>query len=319
MGGDWDLEVATGEIEAGLTIDRVKVEAFKAVLPDLSDLNWTSATNGWGPVERDRANGEQGAGDGGILTLNGVTYARGLGVHANSEITYALNGSYSRFLSDVGINDSVGSNGSVVFQVWADGTRLFESGVMTGNSATRAVDVDLTGRQTLRLVVTDAGNGANYDHANWAGAQLVADTTPPTADTTPPSATLAAASLNTSLANPYTFTIAYADASFVNVATLNSGDVRITGANNFSQLAQFVGVTPTANSSTVTATYRVTAADGIWNWNDNGTYTATLLAGEVQDAAGNAAAAAALGTFQVNVASTIVWEPTVLRWQKVEW
>src|SRR6478672_2089119 len=33
-----------------------------------------SATNGWGPVERNHSNGEQAAGDGKTLTLNGVTY-----------------------------------------------------------------------------------------------------------------------------------------------------------------------------------------------------------------------------------------------------
>src|SRR5207237_118983 len=45
----------------------------------LSDLTWTSMTNGWGPVERDHSNGETGATDGGPLVLNGVTYAKGLG------------------------------------------------------------------------------------------------------------------------------------------------------------------------------------------------------------------------------------------------
>src|SRR5207247_1662349 len=45
----------------------------------LSDLTWTSMTNGWGPVERDQSNGESGTGDGSTLTLNGTTYAKGLG------------------------------------------------------------------------------------------------------------------------------------------------------------------------------------------------------------------------------------------------
>ena len=48
----------------------------------LSDLTWTSATNGWGPVEKDKSNGEQAAGDGRTITLNTVTFAKGLGAHA---------------------------------------------------------------------------------------------------------------------------------------------------------------------------------------------------------------------------------------------
>ncbi|HEY8598318.1 MAG TPA: PQQ-dependent sugar dehydrogenase, partial [Thermomicrobiales bacterium] len=58
----------------------------------LSDQRWLSANNGWGPVERDRSNGDIGAGDGRPLTLGGAVYAKGLGVHATSEIRYALGG-----------------------------------------------------------------------------------------------------------------------------------------------------------------------------------------------------------------------------------
>jgi len=49
---------------------------------------------------------------------------------------------------------------------------------MTGNSATRLVNVDITGRQTLRLVVTNGGDGFSFDHANWADAQLITGSTP---------------------------------------------------------------------------------------------------------------------------------------------
>ena len=45
----------------------------------LSDLTWTSMTNGFGPVEKDQSNGWNGTGDGRTLTLNGTTYAKGLG------------------------------------------------------------------------------------------------------------------------------------------------------------------------------------------------------------------------------------------------
>ena len=48
----------------------------------VSDLTPVSATNGYGPVERDMSNGGLAAGDGRTITLNGVTYPKGLGVHA---------------------------------------------------------------------------------------------------------------------------------------------------------------------------------------------------------------------------------------------
>jgi alpha-galactosidase len=42
----------------------------------LSDISWVSATNGWGPPEKDRSNGEQGAHDGHAITINGTVYPK---------------------------------------------------------------------------------------------------------------------------------------------------------------------------------------------------------------------------------------------------
>ena len=73
------------------------------------------------PVERDRSNGEDAAGDGVPLSINGTMCAKGLGVHAYSEIRLALNGRCTAFNANVGIDDEVGSRGSVVFHVMVDG------------------------------------------------------------------------------------------------------------------------------------------------------------------------------------------------------
>jgi len=48
----------------------------------------------------------------------------------------------------------------------------YTSQVLTGRSPTVPVSVPVAGAQTLRLVVTDAGDGNAYDHADWAGARL---------------------------------------------------------------------------------------------------------------------------------------------------
>ena len=138
----------------------------------LSDLDWTAASNGWGPVERDRSNGETALGDGKTLTLNGQTFAKGLGVHANSGVTYNLGGQCSTFTAKVGLDDEVGDRGSVAFQVFADGEKLFDSGTLRGASPTQSLNVNVAGKQELKLVVTDAGDGLSYDHADWADAQV---------------------------------------------------------------------------------------------------------------------------------------------------
>ena len=133
----------------------------------------TSAVNGYGPYEKDMSNGEQGAGDGHTITLNGVTYAKGLGVHAASDLKFSLGGQYTTFTSDIGIDDEVGSNGSVDFQVLTDnGLKLYDSGTMTGSTATKTVSVNVSGKSTLELVVSVVGSSNSYDHADWAGAKL---------------------------------------------------------------------------------------------------------------------------------------------------
>jgi alpha-galactosidase len=138
----------------------------------LSDLASTSAVSGWGPVEKDMSNGEQAAGDGRTITIKGVTYAKGLGMHANADVRYALGGTYTSFVSDVGVDDETGNRGSVVFQVWLDGVKAFDSGVVHGGDSAVHISLPVNGVQELRLVVTDGGDGINFDHADWAGARL---------------------------------------------------------------------------------------------------------------------------------------------------
>jgi len=136
--------------------------------------------NGFGPIENNRSNGGSAAGDGKTITLGGVPYLRGLGVHAPSEVVYNLAGACSgSFISDVGVDDEVGSLGSVVFQVFLDGVKAFDSGIVRGSDLRRAVNVGVAGKQQMRLVVTDAGDGKNYDHADWAGARVTGCGQPP--------------------------------------------------------------------------------------------------------------------------------------------
>jgi hypothetical protein len=134
----------------------------------VSDLPFLSATNGWGPVERDLSNGENQPHDGPTITLNGTTYAKGLGTNAVSDVQIYLAGTCSTFTATVGVDDEVGNNGSVTFSVLADGTNLVTTPVLTGSSASSTINVPVTGAQILDLVVGDGGNGNGLDHADWA-------------------------------------------------------------------------------------------------------------------------------------------------------
>lgn len=129
----------------------------------LSDLNWTSATTGFGSIQKDKSV------NGNSLSLRGTTYPKGLGVHAVSEIHYNLNGAYSTLTGDVGVDDESGGAGSVQFQVYGDGVLLFDSGVVHGGDTVQHINVSVSGVQDLKLYVGDGGDGINSDHADWAG------------------------------------------------------------------------------------------------------------------------------------------------------
>ncbi|MFB7657877.1 MULTISPECIES: glycoside hydrolase family 2 TIM barrel-domain containing protein [unclassified Streptomyces] len=138
----------------------------------LSALELITADNGWGPVERNLSNGEAGTGDGGPLTIGGVIYPKGLGVHADSTVEAYLGGKCTRFTADVGLDDETGTSGSVLFQVLADGKTLYTSPKITNDLDAVAVDADVSGAERLTLRVTDAGDGNSLDHADWAEATV---------------------------------------------------------------------------------------------------------------------------------------------------
>ena len=126
-----------------------------------------------GPIESDTSNGEQQVGDGKAITLNGVTYLKGLGARAPSRVGYALPaGCAGVFKAVVGVDDEVGPRGSVIFRVFADATKVYDSGLMSGRSASQHVNVSVARAAHLHLVVATGGDDGVYDHADWAGARV---------------------------------------------------------------------------------------------------------------------------------------------------
>ncbi|OIJ95998.1 alpha-galactosidase [Streptomyces colonosanans] len=138
----------------------------------LGDLPWLSAANGYGPVERNTSNGESAAGDGHPITIGGVVYAKGLGVHADSDVAYYTGGACKTVSAHVGVDDEKGGKGTVAFEIWADGTKVASTGVMTNAMPAQPLTADVTGAQVVHLVVTDGGDGIDSDHADWADAKL---------------------------------------------------------------------------------------------------------------------------------------------------
>ena len=114
--------------------------------------------------------------DGNPITIGGATFERGVGTHALSTWLLEVGGRGKRFTAMVGVDGEVRNSGaSVEFFVLGDRKVLWTSGVLKAGDGPKAVDVDISGVRLLGLLVTDAGDGIDYDHADWADARIVAD------------------------------------------------------------------------------------------------------------------------------------------------
>ncbi len=113
--------------------------------------------------------------EGGLLSVGGKVYERGLGTHANSMLVVPLGGNALSFEATVGIDDEKPktSKASVEFKVWADGKLAATSGILRKRKRTANLKVDLTGVQVVALEVTDAEDGNDSDHADWANAFFI--------------------------------------------------------------------------------------------------------------------------------------------------
>lgn len=132
----------------------------------VADLDLTKVRQGWGEPHKDQSV------EGHLLSIGGQKFAHGLGTHSVGSLLLNLKGGSARFLASVGIDDEVGQKGSVEFKVYADGQQIWASGVLKGGAAPKPVDLDVKGVQTLALRVGDAGDGYEFDHADWAEARL---------------------------------------------------------------------------------------------------------------------------------------------------
>ncbi|MFC5828096.1 glycoside hydrolase family 2 TIM barrel-domain containing protein [Nonomuraea insulae] len=175
--GEHELTATVTATSSGFPVTARATTTLRTPLPPgavwAGDLPFTASENGWGPVERDRSNGEQPAGDGRVLSIGGRTYEKGIGAHAPSRVAIELGGRCTSFRADVGVDDEMGGSGSVTFEVWVDGERRAASGVLTGSGGAEPLSADVTGGDLLELRVTDAGDGNGADHGDWAAARLL--------------------------------------------------------------------------------------------------------------------------------------------------
>ncbi|MFJ3306245.1 sigma-70 family RNA polymerase sigma factor [Streptomyces sp. NPDC086549] len=107
------------------------------------------------------------------LSVAEKQYARGVTVHGDSSVTVDLNRECSAFDAMAGVDDLNLKLGKVYFSVYADGTRLWRSGMVKGGNPAVPVHVNLAGHRTVRLVVEPHSNAFDsVTLADWAEARF---------------------------------------------------------------------------------------------------------------------------------------------------
>ncbi|HCD03286.1 MAG TPA: hypothetical protein DER64_22455 [Planctomycetaceae bacterium] len=110
--------------------------------------------------------------DGGPLKVGGQRFARGLALHSKTRLVYSLAARHRRFQAWMGIDALVGRRGNVHVVISADGKTLLETDVK-GTDKPRLVDLDVTGRRQLQILVDFGGDLDIADHLDLAEARLI--------------------------------------------------------------------------------------------------------------------------------------------------
>ncbi|MCX6868934.1 MAG: NPCBM/NEW2 domain-containing protein, partial [Verrucomicrobia bacterium] len=132
----------------------------------LDEMNLSHGVSGWNGTHAKKTV------DNKPLTLRGKVYERGIGTHAAAALRIDLDKRGVRFKATVGVDDGVGSQGSVEFMVNSDRKTLWSSGILKGGGEVKSCDIDVTGLQFLDLLVDTTPDGFRKDHADWVDARI---------------------------------------------------------------------------------------------------------------------------------------------------
>lgn len=107
------------------------------------------------------------------ITLGGRTYAKGVSMHSQSRLIYAINRAARQFAATVGIADEMGPRGAVDLIIVGDGQTLWEARGVRGGDPPREVLVDVSSVEVLELRVEFGEDLDLSDQVCWAFARLI--------------------------------------------------------------------------------------------------------------------------------------------------
>ncbi len=164
----------------GIAVQAVMPVTVVSDLVYVSDVEWSSSHAGYGRIEKDLGQGRKP-----LKTFELVgtkTYAKGVGMHAISELTIDLTGkdfdTFSTYVSADGNDTS--DRTSVHFEVYVDGALAAKSDVLRVGTPKQYISVHVKDASELHLVMSDGGNGISNDRGVWADAKFTKGNCKPT-------------------------------------------------------------------------------------------------------------------------------------------
>jgi hypothetical protein len=99
----------------------------------------------------------------------------------------------------------------------------------------------------------------------------------------------------------FEFTVTFTDEIAMDLASIDGLEILVTGPNDYSERAEIVLVESMRDQKVCTATYQAPAPSGAWTFADNGTYTISVVEGQIRNMVGEAVPAGVIGTFEVAI------------------
>jgi subtilisin-like proprotein convertase family protein/subtilisin family serine protease len=183
------------------------------------------------------------------------------------------------------------------------GTTGATMAVVTGSGTTYNIAVSgMT--QTGDVIVTIPANAASTGFQSSEASTSFDNSV--RYDATPPTAVAGALpNITTASASAYTFQVTFADETAVDVMSIATGVVRVTGPGGFDIPAELVSIDNPTDGTPRVATFAVPAPTGGWSSAHDGAYQLHLQSDQVADIIGNTMAASLLGTFNVAIAPSV--------------
>ena len=109
---------------------------------------------------------------GGPLVLDGVRFDRGISMHSKTSASFNINGNFKRFIVQIGIDRTLTDLGQAEFKIIGDGKTL-SSAVRKGTDDSKIISINVTGINTVTLIVDYDKAGSSGDHAIWGDPRLI--------------------------------------------------------------------------------------------------------------------------------------------------